>query len=127
MQVKKEQLIRQQEILNALGFYHGLIDGVWGPKSIEAKKKFEASPSFSPGIPKNGMPFADYGPYPANIVIDHATNLLDHPTVAAKRAQPKAPAPVSIPTEAPSAAPVPSPVVENKNPQQNGQQNQQRK
>lgn len=85
MQVKTEQLIRQQEIMKVLGFYHGEIEGVWGPKSIDAKKKFEASPTFSPGIPKNGMPFADHGPYPANITLDYATGLLDHPQALAAR------------------------------------------
>lgn len=79
MQVQKHELERQQQILKALGFYHGKIDGIWGPKSIDAKKKFEASPSFPPGIPNNGMPFRDNGPYPAGVTMNHMTGLLEHP------------------------------------------------
>lgn len=79
MQVKKEQLERQQQILTALGYYHHKVDGIWGPRSIEAKKRFEALPAFCPGIPRNGMPFGDKGPYPPHITMDYATGLLDHP------------------------------------------------
>lgn len=89
MQIKKEQLERQQEILKLLGFYQGKVDGIWGPRSIDAKKKFEASNSFAPGIPKNGMPFADFGPYPANITIDHATNMLQHPRLSEQKEEVK--------------------------------------
>lgn len=81
MQVSKEQIKRQQEILSVLGFYHGKFDGIWGPKSIEAKKRFEADARFIPGIPNNGMPFASKGPYPALITINHATDMLEHPAL----------------------------------------------
>lgn len=108
MQVKTEQLIRQQEIMKALGFYHGKIEGIWGPKSIDAKKKFEASPTFSPGIPKNGMPFADHGPYPANIMLDHATGLLDHPQALAAREAAKAQAQPEVKAEAAPVAEKPA-------------------
>ena len=86
MQVEKNQIIRQQEILGVLGFYFGKFDGVWGPKSIEAKKKFEASPTFVPGIPNNGLPFGDRGPYPAMITLDHMSGLLHHPKLNEKPA-----------------------------------------
>ena len=81
MQVNTEQLQRQQLIMQALGFYFGKIDGVWGPRSIEAKKRFEADPTFRPGIPANGMPFGDRPPYPAGVTYDHATGLLYHPKI----------------------------------------------
>jgi hypothetical protein len=90
MQVKKEQLQRQQEILGVLGFYHGKFDGIWGPKSIEAKKRFEADARFVPGIPNNGLPFADKPPYPALMTLNHQTGLLEHPALTAHVTQ-KAP------------------------------------
>lgn len=82
MQVLKTEIKRQQEILAALGFYHGEIDGIWGPKCIAAKKKFEADRRFTPGIPNNGMPFGARPPYPAGMTLDHATGLLNHPALA---------------------------------------------
>lgn len=100
MQVEKNQIQRQQEILAVLGFYFGDFDGVWGPKTIEAKKKFEASPSFVPGIPNNGLPFGDRGPYPAMITINHATGLLHHPKLDEK---PEAPVVLSKPEAVDSA------------------------
>lgn len=81
MQVQPEQIKRQQMILQALGFYHGKLDGIWGPMTIEAKKRFEASPNFRPGIPNNGLPFGDRPPYPAGITMDHTTGLLHHPSI----------------------------------------------
>jgi peptidoglycan hydrolase-like protein with peptidoglycan-binding domain len=57
MQVQEEQIKRQQEILKVLGFYTASVDGTWGPLTILAKKKFEASSQFAPGIPNNGLPF----------------------------------------------------------------------
>lgn len=64
------QLIRQQEILAALGFYKGKVDGIWGPSSTAAMKQFEADPTFLPGIPNHGMPLSDTGPHPAGIYKD---------------------------------------------------------
>lgn len=66
-QIEKEQLLRQQEILASLGYYKGELDGIWGPKTIEAKKAYEKSLDFIPGIPNNGMPFSSAAPYPAGI------------------------------------------------------------
>lgn len=86
MQVEKEQIQRQQEILAVLGYYKFECDGLWGPKTIDAKKKFEADRSFVPGIPNNGLPFADRGPYPSMIVMDHMTGLLHHPKLNEKAA-----------------------------------------
>lgn len=81
MQVTQPQLQRQQLILQVLGFYHGKLDGIWGPESIEAKKRFEAQSSFRPGIPNNGMPFSDRPPYPAGMTVDHRSMLLYHPAI----------------------------------------------
>lgn len=58
MQLKKDQLMRQQVILTGLGFYRHKIDGIWGPESIAAKRKWEFDRSFNPAIPTNGLPFA---------------------------------------------------------------------
>lgn len=76
MQTGNEQIIRQQEIMKALGFYTGQIDGVWGPKTIEAKKKWELSGKFAPGLPNFGLPLSDRGPYPRGVFLDKASGLL---------------------------------------------------
>jgi hypothetical protein len=80
MQTSIEQLKRQQEILKALNFYSGKIDGIWGPVSIKAMHAFEVSPQFLPGHPHNGMPMYDKSPYPAGIVRKH-DGLLHHPAI----------------------------------------------
>ena len=77
MQTGKEQLARQQLIMKLRGFYSGAIDGIWGPQSIDAKKKWELSGSkFTPGLPNQGLPFDNKGPYPKGIRLDRATGLL---------------------------------------------------
>ena len=48
MQTSKEKLAAQQLVLFHLGFYKGLIDGIWSTATIAAKKKFEADLSFLP-------------------------------------------------------------------------------
>jgi len=84
-QKSEEQLRRQQDILKTLGFYNGALDGIWGPGSIAAMKKFEADPTFRPGIPNHGMPLGDAPPYPAFISKDtdkgRLANLLTHPNL----------------------------------------------
>jgi len=70
MQYETLQLQRQQMVMHVLGFYDGKLDGIWGPKSIEAKKRFEASPKFMPAIPANGMPFAGRAPFPNGITVN---------------------------------------------------------
>ena len=66
MQIGTEQLKRQQQILQLKGLYNGQLDGIWGPKTIEAMKKWEAK-GFAPGLPQNGMPLANKGPWPKGI------------------------------------------------------------
>lgn len=70
MQTGKAQIERQQLILYVKGFYHGKIDGVWSTKTVDAKKKWEATGrGFTPGLPNNGLPFGNRGPYPRGITI----------------------------------------------------------
>ena len=64
MQVSKKQIQRQQVILTHLGFYRHKCDGIWGPESIAAKRKFEADVSFVPALPNNGLPFGEREKYP---------------------------------------------------------------
>ena len=67
MQTGSEQLREQQRIMNAKKFYYGKLDGIWGPKTIAAKQKWEVSGQFSPGIPNNGFPLPDRGPFPKGV------------------------------------------------------------
>lgn len=53
-----------QLIMTMLGYYDGLCDGVWGPKCIEAKRKWELHDDFEPGVPSNGLPFNGRGKLP---------------------------------------------------------------
>ena len=69
---------RQQQILTHLGYYSGKIDGIWGPKTIEAKKAFETSGHFKPGIPSSGSPFSFTPPFPHTLTLD--SNYLMHIT-----------------------------------------------
>jgi hypothetical protein len=65
-----EQLLRQQLILKLKGFYNGKLDGIWSAMTIEAKRRWEnQGRPFTPGLPNNGLPFANFGPYPAGIRI----------------------------------------------------------
>ena len=76
MQFETKQLERQQLLLASLKFYSGKIDGLWGPLSIAAKKKYESDTRFLPGIPNNGMPFGSRPPYPAGVSCEPVTGLL---------------------------------------------------
>lgn len=87
MQTGSEQIKRQQEIMQAKGFYTGKLDGIWGPKSIEAKKKWEVHPSFAPGLPNLGMPFANKGPHPVGVVLNRLTGLLTCAELELKKSQ----------------------------------------
>jgi peptidoglycan hydrolase-like protein with peptidoglycan-binding domain len=79
-----EALKRQQEILKALGFFSGKVDGNWGPDSIQAMKRYEASASFKPGLPNHGMPLSLEIPFPLNITRDPENRfLLYHPALEA--------------------------------------------
>lgn len=67
MQTGREQLRSQQKIMQLEGFYQGKLDGIWGPKTIAAKLKWERSGRFSPAIPNNGFPLSDRGPFPPGV------------------------------------------------------------
>ncbi len=59
MQTQPHQLLRQQMILKELGYYTGPLDGVWGPQSIEAMRRFENRVSdFRPARQTGGLPFS---------------------------------------------------------------------
>lgn len=115
MQYENHQLKRQQLIMNCLGFYNGKFDGIWGPKSIDAKKRFESSSKFLPAIPTNGMPFAGRGPFPNGISAGR-DGLLYHDSIEGvlekERVASKTPVPAetkkSTPTETPKAEVVPT-------------------
>lgn len=65
MQTKPQELLRQQTVLTRLGFYSGPLDGLWGPDSIDAMRKFENRVAqFRPARPTGGLPFAETGPLP---------------------------------------------------------------
>lgn len=57
----------QQRLMQAEGFYSGKIDGIWGPKTIAAKVKWERSGRYAPAIPNNGFPLSDRGPLPSGV------------------------------------------------------------
>lgn len=83
MQTKKKQLIRQQQVLKALGYYAGLTDGIWGPASIKAKQDFEADPAFAPAVQNNGLPFDIQRSLPKGIKRDpNAVDLMWHDDIA---------------------------------------------
>ena len=67
MQTGSEQLKNQQRLMQAEGFYNGKIDGIWGPKTIAAKVKWERSGRYAPAIPNNGFPLSDRGPLPSGV------------------------------------------------------------
>lgn len=55
--VTHEQMLNQQQVLAALGFYKGQIDGIWSEETIKAKQTFEFARNFTPALPNNGLPF----------------------------------------------------------------------
>lgn len=101
MQTGSEQLLRQQEIMQAKGFYTGTLDGIWGPKTVEAKKKWEMHPSFAPGLPNYGLPLANKGPYPKGVTFDKAAGLLTCVELEMKKEKEsaKATAPAATPSD----------------------------
>lgn len=115
MQSSFPQLVRQQLILKAMGFYKGPIDGQWGPNTIDAKKRFESDMTYLPGLPAAGMPFAGQKPWPSGITLDQKTGLLYHPAIEdlltqekeaiskgpAGRAKPVVEAPIKTPKSSP--------------------------
>ncbi|AWY08448.1 hypothetical protein HOT49_gp177 [Erwinia phage vB_EamM_Alexandra] len=60
-----------QLIMTMLGLYDGQCDGVWGPKCIEAKRKWEMMDEFEPATPSNGLPFNGRGKLPKGMNYMH--------------------------------------------------------
>lgn len=60
-----------QLIMTMMGLYDGLCDGVWGPKCIEAKRKWEMMDEFEPATPSNGLPFNGRGKLPKGMNYMH--------------------------------------------------------
>lgn len=73
VETRPRALQRQQIVLNKLGYYKGKLDGIWGPASITAKRKFELSGKFSPAIPSGGLPFDLNSKLPKGVLKDPST------------------------------------------------------
>lgn len=86
MQVTPEKIKAQQLVLFHLGFYKGVIDGVWSQKTIDAKLKFEADPQFLPAYPNRGLPFGDRDKLPKNMRYDQK-GLIVHTGITPERRQ----------------------------------------
>ncbi len=67
-----------QVIMAILGFYDGKCDGAWGPKSIEAMRKWEMTDSFDPCLPQNGKPFMGRGKLPEGIMYGNKGLISEH-------------------------------------------------
>ncbi len=63
-------LQKQQIVLAHLGYYSGKLDGIWSLDTITAKRKFEQSGKFNPGIPNQGLPFVSGKPFPKGVFAD---------------------------------------------------------
>jgi hypothetical protein len=123
MQTGSEQLKSQQKVMQARNFYQGKIDGIWGPKTIAAKVKWERSGKFAPAIPNNGFPLADRGPFPIG-VRRQADGTLSCSEIELSAQLPKVEAPVAPPAvQAPPASVFPTPLA---NVAQSGNNDQQR-
>ena len=62
---------KQQLIMTMLGYYDGVCDGVWGPKCIAAKAKWETEDNFEPAVPSHGLPFVGRGKLPRGMNYTH--------------------------------------------------------
>lgn len=75
----RRALQHQQIVLKFLGYYDGRCDGIWGPDSVAAMRRFELSGKFNPGCPKNGQPINNYRKLPAGLyVYDRRNNYISH-------------------------------------------------
>lgn len=70
IETRPAALQRQQMILTVFGHYNGKCDGIWGPDSFAAMRKFEASGKFSPAIPRGGNPLGISDRLPPNVFRD---------------------------------------------------------
>lgn len=115
MQHADMELRAQQLVLAFLGFYNGLIDGIWSDATIRAMQAFECDDKFLPAVPTTGYPFANRSRLPKGMYWDK--NLVAHvkltPEIAAELLQkrsPRAPDPVArTPVETVVETPVETP------------------
>ena len=98
----QQDILHQQAVMTVLGYYHGALDGVWGPKSQVAKAAWERSNKFVPAPPNGGMPFTDRGLLPFGVSrdanrflqVEGSKKLLEAAQAPTK--QPPKPAPPSL-------------------------------
>lgn len=83
MQYTKEKLKEQQMVLFHLGFYKGLIDGIWSTASIEAKRMFESRPEYVPANPNGGLPFGERERLPKDM--SYSKGMVVHKTLTEER------------------------------------------
>jgi len=113
MQHSDMELRAQQLVLAFLGFYNGMIDGIWSSATIKAMQAFECDDKFLPAVPTTGYPFAARSRLPKGMYWDK--NLVSHtkltPELAADLLKKRSPRPVeTVVVSAPE--PVAEPVVE---------------
>lgn len=101
MQHADMELRAQQLVLAFLGFYNGLIDGIWSDATIRAMQAFECDDKFLPAVPTTGYPFAAKSRLPKGMYWDK--NLVAHtkltPELAAELLKKRTPIVHSAPVE----------------------------
>lgn len=101
MQHADMELRAQQLVLAFLGFYNGLIDGIWSDATIRAMQAFECDDKFLPAVPTTGYPFASKSRLPKGMYWDK--NLVAHtkltPEIAAELLKKRTPIVHSAPVE----------------------------
>lgn len=85
MQYKKDELQAQQLVLAFLGYYKGVIDGIWSTASIQAKQAFECADNYLPAAPTFGLPFAPGSRLPKDMLWDKG--FLTHKNLTIERAK----------------------------------------
>ena len=85
MQYKKDELQAQQLVLAFLGYYKGVIDGIWSTASIQAKQAFECADNYLPAAPTFGLPFAPGSRLPKGLLWDKG--FLIHKDLTVERAK----------------------------------------
>ena len=70
-----KDMLHQQAVMQVLGYYTGALDGVWGPKSQQAKRDWENSGQFQHAIPNGGLPFKIGSALPIGVHWDFSSHL----------------------------------------------------
>lgn len=76
MQTRTDQIIQQQIVMRHLKHYNGVIDGVWGPDCVMAKRNWEGQRDFAPAYPNGGLPFNPNEPAPKKCSFDRRTRMM---------------------------------------------------